>query len=120
MRSGRPRGPGNAFKNVGGFAPHIFVGHPGPPGAGQTSKTHPNKSGQTAFRYTFEFLFVSASEIEAENYMFYGALCYALVFPGRKSAFRAGFWPDCYRASTEIGPPAGLRPAGGPISVLSR
>ncbi len=22
----------------------------------------------------------------------------------RKSAFRAGFWPDCYQESTEIGP----------------
>ncbi len=37
-------------------------------------------------------------------------LCYAIVLPGRKSAFRAGFWPDCYREATEIGPPAGLRP----------
>ncbi len=46
-------------------------------------------------------------------------LCYAIVLPGRKSAFRAGFWPDCSRESTEIGPPAGRRPAGGPISVLS-
>ena len=47
-------------------------------------------------------------------------LCYAMVLPGRKLAFRAGFWPDCYRGSTEIGPPAGLRPAGGPISMLLR
>ncbi len=47
-------------------------------------------------------------------------LCYAIVLPGRKSAFRAGFWPDCYRERTEIGPPAGGRPAGGRISVLSR
>jgi hypothetical protein len=39
---------------------------------------------------------------------------------GRKSNFRAGLWPDCYRESTEIGPPAGRRPAGGPISVFSR
>ncbi len=36
-------------------------------------------------------------------------LCYAIVLPGRKSAFQAGFWPDCYRESTEIGSPAGLR-----------
>ncbi len=35
------------------------------------------------------------------------------VLPGRKSAFRVGFCPDCYREGTEIGPPAGLRPAGG-------
>ncbi len=47
-------------------------------------------------------------------------LCYAIVLPGRKPDFRAGFWPDCYRERTEIGPPAGLRPAGGPISVLFR
>ena len=40
-------------------------------------------------------------------------LFYAILVPGRKSAFRAGFWPDCYRESTEIGPPASLRPAFG-------
>ena len=28
-------------------------------------------------------------------------LCYAIVLPGRKSAFRAGFWPDCYQENTE-------------------
>ncbi len=37
----------------------------------------------------------------------FGTLCYAIVLPGRKSAFRAGFWPDCYRASTQLGPPSG-------------
>ncbi len=42
------------------------------------------------------------------------------MLPGQKSDFRAGFWPDSYRDSTEIGPLAGLRPAGGPIVVLSR
>ncbi len=42
------------------------------------------------------------------------------MLPGRRSAFRAEFWPDCYRESTEVSPLAGLRPAGGPISVLSR
>ncbi len=47
-------------------------------------------------------------------------LCYAIVPPGHKSAFRAGFWPACDRESTEMGPPAGRRPAGGHISVLSR
>ncbi len=26
-----------------------------------------------------------------------GAVHYAVVLPGQKSAFRAGFWPDCYR-----------------------
>ncbi len=44
-----------------------------------------------------------------------GTLCYAMVLPGRKSAFRARLWPDCYREITEIGPPAGQKP----ISLLS-
>ncbi len=52
--------------------------------------------------------------------MIAATLCYAIVLPGRKSAFRAGFWPDCYRENTEIGPPAGRRPAGEPFSVPSR
>ncbi len=39
--------------------------------------------------------------------------------PGRKLASRAANWPDCHREDTEIGPPAGRRPAGGPISVFS-
>ena len=44
-------GARGAFKNVGGFAPHLLEGLPGPPGAGQTSKTHPTRPGQIAFRY---------------------------------------------------------------------
>ena len=32
----------------------------------------------------------------------------------------APIWADCYRTNNEIGTPAGIRPAGGPISVLSR
>ncbi len=32
LRSGRPRGPGKAFKNEGGFVPHRFEGRPEPPG----------------------------------------------------------------------------------------
>ncbi len=39
---------------------------------------------------------------------------------GRMSDFRTGFWLDCYREHLEIGPPAGRRPAGGPISVFPR
>ncbi len=31
-------------------------------------------------------------------------LCYARVLPDSKSAFRAGFWPDRYRESAEVGP----------------
>ena len=56
----------------------------------------------------------------ARAWLLGGTRCYVLVLPGRRSAFRAGFWPDCYLESTEIGPPVGLRPAGEPISVLSR
>ena len=44
------------------------------------------------------------------------ALCYAMVLPGRKSGFRAGFRPDSSRDSFKIGPPAGRRPIGRPIS----
>ena len=43
---GRPRGPGKAFKKVGGFRPHRFEGFPGPPEAGQTSTTQPTQSPQ--------------------------------------------------------------------------
>ncbi len=50
LKSGRPRGPGKALKNVRGFAPHILEGFPGPPGPARLKKT-PQKSGQTAFRY---------------------------------------------------------------------
>jgi hypothetical protein len=32
LRSGRSRGPGKAFQNVGGEATHIFKGFPGPAG----------------------------------------------------------------------------------------
>ncbi len=38
MRSGRPRGPGKGFKNVGGEAPHIFEGFPVPPGPARPQK----------------------------------------------------------------------------------
>ena len=46
--------------------------------------------------------------------------CYAIVLPGRKSGFRAGFRPDSNRESLKIGPPSGRRPAGGPMLKLSR
>ncbi len=39
---------------------------------------------------------------------------------GPKSGFRTGFRPDSNRESFKIGPPAGLRPAGGPILRFSR
>ena len=51
---------------------------------------------------------------------FLGVVCYAIVLPGRKSGFRAGFRLDSNRESIKIGPPAGRRPAGKPISRLSR
>ncbi len=42
-------------------------------------------------------------------------LCYAIVLPDRKSGFRAELQQDYIREGFKIGPPAGLRPAGGPI-----
>ncbi len=47
-------------------------------------------------------------------------LCYAIMLPGRKSGFRAGFRPDYNRENLKIGSPAGLRPAGGPILGFSQ
>ncbi len=41
LRSCRPRGPGKAFKNVGGEAPHILQGLPGPPGPARPQKRTP-------------------------------------------------------------------------------
>ncbi len=43
-------------------------------------------------------------------------LRYAVVLPG----LRAGFRLDSNRGSIKIGPPAGRRPAGEPISKLAR
>ncbi len=47
-------------------------------------------------------------------------LCYAVMLPGWKSDFRGGFEPHSNQENTEIGPPARLRPAGGPMLRLSR
>ena len=41
LKSGRPRGPWKAFKNVGGDAPHLFEGLPGPPGLARPQKCTP-------------------------------------------------------------------------------
>ncbi len=57
--------------------------------------------------------------MDRQNYSSYSMLC-NIMLPGRNSAFRAGCWPDCYLEKTGIAFPAGLRPAGGPMSVLSR
>ena len=43
LKSSRPRGPGKTFQNVGGFAPHLFEGVPGPPGPARLQKWTPNK-----------------------------------------------------------------------------
>ena len=40
---------------------------------------------------------------------FPAGVCYAVVLPGRKSVFRAGFRPDSNRESIKIGPSAGRR-----------
>ncbi len=47
-------------------------------------------------------------------------LCYAIVLAGRRLGLRAGLQPDSIWESFEIGPPAGLQPAGGPILMFSR
>ncbi len=47
-------------------------------------------------------------------------LCYAKERPVRKSGFRAGFRPDSCWENINIGSPASLQPAGGPILRLSR
>jgi hypothetical protein len=49
----------------------------------------------------------------------HNTLCYALVLPGRKSSFRAGFRSDSHQENLKIGPPTGLRPAGVPFSRLT-
>ncbi len=47
-------------------------------------------------------------------------LCHAIVPPCRKSGFLAGIRLDSSQENFEIGPPAGRRPAGGPLLGLSR
>ncbi len=51
MKSGRPRRPGKALRNVGGEAPHIPEGLPGPPGPARHQKRTPKNLSQTVFRY---------------------------------------------------------------------
>ena len=51
LKSGRPRGPGKAFKNVGGFAHHFLNSLTGPRGRPGLKKA-PNTSGQIAFRFS--------------------------------------------------------------------
>jgi hypothetical protein len=123
LRSGRPRGPRKAFKNAGGEAPHLFervqIGTPqiGPRRAGIRSAWSVEVLGPGGRGWTTSAtLRVSGRGCSVIDF---GILCYAVVLPGRKSTFHAGFWPDRCRESIEIGPPAGLRPAGGPMSVLS-
>jgi hypothetical protein len=47
-------------------------------------------------------------------------LYYAIVLPGRKSVFWAGYQTDSNGESLKLGPPAGRRPAGGLILMLAR
>ena len=42
-----------------------------------------------------------------------------IILSGRKSSFRAGLRPDSHRENFKIGPPAGRRPAGGPMLMLN-
>ena len=43
------------------------------------------------------------NQIETEVLLSGDTLCYAIMLLGRKSAFRARFWPDCYREYTDVG-----------------
>ncbi len=54
LRSGRPRGPGKAFKNVGGEAPHLFEGFPRPPGPARIQKRTPTNPARLPSGTRFE------------------------------------------------------------------
>ncbi len=67
----------------------------------------------------FRFIFCSTIKTQSKFWKrLLFSLCYAIMFPGRKSVFRAGCRSDSNRESFKIGPPAGRRPAGGPIVRL--
>ncbi len=51
LRSGRPRGAREGLQKCGGLRPPHFARLSRAAGAGQTSKRHPPKSAQIAFRY---------------------------------------------------------------------
>jgi hypothetical protein len=51
------------------------------------------------------------NEDDFEHSSYAAYFIYARVFPGRKSGFRAGLWPESGRESLKIGPPAGRMPA---------
>ncbi len=63
--------------------------------------------------------FTSLSQLTREVAC-HGILCYTIVFPGRKSGFRSGCRQDSNQDSIKTGPPAGRRPAGGPIVMFSQ
>jgi hypothetical protein len=125
LRSRRPRGPPKGLQKCGGRSPPHFYRPSRAPGAGETSKMHPNTSGQIAFRYPDDDDPCIVCCLGRK-----GGWC-TIVSPAKHATssnsasgpyigLRAGFWPDCYREGTEMGPPAGRRPVGGPISLLSR
>ncbi len=62
-------------------------------------------------------------EEDAERVVVRPTLCYAIVPPGQKSGFWAGFRPDSNLESLTNGPPAApaaRRPTRGPIVMFSR
>ena len=107
-------------------APGVSRGPPEPPGPGSKNlKTHTFCSALLSGRVRV-FTQVGSAGPPSEGPLdqrradYSHTLCYAIVLPGRKSVFRAGFRPDSSRESLNIGPPAGLRPAGGLMLKLFR
>ncbi len=73
----------------------IRKGLPGPPGA----------PGQQKIKaYTFCRAPLSGRAMLATLCLDGSTLCYTIMLPGRKSAFWAGFWPECYRENIENRP----------------
>jgi hypothetical protein len=54
LKTGRPRGPGKTFRNVGGEAPHISEGLSGLPGPARPQKRTPTIRPDFAFMYPVE------------------------------------------------------------------
>jgi hypothetical protein len=67
----------------------------------------------------YEFIGIGALDV-TKPYEFIGIGAMDVTKPYEFTGFGAGAETGSRRESPTIGPPAGRRPAGGPISVLSR